>query len=83
MFSAEEAKMIEEESKKLDRGWSVRVNRGMVCISFYITITNLEEIDKMAKNGRFINRSEGIRVAIKEYIEKYKDRKGVGLNNSK
>jgi len=77
MFSPKEVKLIDEETKKLDKGWSVRINRNMQCISFHITKINLEKIDNMVKNGRFINRSEALRAAINEYITNHKN--GIGI----
>lgn len=44
----------------------------MVLISFHVPQTYVELIDEFVKLGYFPNRSEAIRTALKEFLEKFK-----------
>ena len=69
MFSVKETKIILEESKKLNKGWSVRINRNMRNISCHIPIVIIEMLDEMVKEGRYISRSEAIRSILRDSKE--------------
>lgn len=44
----------------------------MVLISFHVPQTYVELIDQFVRFGYFSNRSEVIRTALKEFLEKFK-----------
>lgn len=61
-------------SRKNDTTSNKDKNRRMVLISVHIPRQMLEELDRLVQEGRFPNRSEAIRTAIRDLLLKERER---------